>query len=140
MHLSNLLNIHTYTQHVTWKSIREKTTRYSSSGIGMRKQMLLFSIHKATDSIQDLLFYIYRLLLPLMLFVLLYIYHSTLLLLSDMHIAQIDSTFSTCQHTQLNNLYSDALSDTESLTKKSYLKSGSSVFPRVYILLKCYVN
>ena len=37
MHLTKLLKIHTYTQHVTWKPIREKTTRFSSSWIGMRK-------------------------------------------------------------------------------------------------------
>ena len=42
MHLTKLLKIHTYTQHVTWKPIREKNTRCSSSRIGMRKLMHLF--------------------------------------------------------------------------------------------------
>ena len=63
--------------------------------------MHLFSIHKATDSIQDILLYLYKLLLPLMHSSLLYLYHSTLLLRSDPHTAWIDSTFSICLHTQL---------------------------------------
>ena len=37
MHLTKLLNIDTYTQYVMWKPIRENTTRFSSSRIGMRK-------------------------------------------------------------------------------------------------------
>ena len=130
MHLSKLLNIHTYTHHVTWKPIQEKTVRCSSSGIGMRKQMHLLSIHKAIDFVQDLIFYLYILILCLMLFDLLYIYHSTLLLLNDLHTAQIDSTFSICLCTQLQNHYSDALNDLDSLTKTIYLQSSSSIFSK----------
>ena len=100
-HITKLLNIHTYTQHITWKPIREKTTRCSSSRICMRKQMHLLSVHKATYSVQYLIFYLYRLLPPLMLFDLLYPYHSTLLLLSDTHTASIDSTFFIYLRTQL---------------------------------------
>ena len=125
-----LLNIHTNTQHVTWKPIWTKTTRCSSLSIGMRKQMHLLSVHNATDSIQDLLFYLYRLLLPLMLSDILYLYHYTLLLCSDMHTAWIDSTFSICLCTQLQNLYFDALNDLDSLTKTIYLQSSSSVFSK----------
>ena len=62
MHLSKLFNIHTYTQHVTWKPIQAKTTRCSSFGIGMRKQMHLLFVHKAIDSVQALLFYLYKLI------------------------------------------------------------------------------
>ena len=130
MHLSKLLNIHTYTQHITWKPIWEKTARCSSSGIGMRKQMHLLSIHKAIDYVQDLLFYLHRLLLPLMLSNLLYLYLSTLLILRNPHTSWIDSTFSTCMHTQLQNQYSNALSDPDSLTKTINFQSSSSVFSK----------
>ena len=90
---------------------------------------LLFA-HKATYSIQDLLFYLYRLFLPLMLSDLIS-FSSYSTPTSDLHTARIDSTFPTRLRTQLQNLYSDALNDTESLTKNSYLKSSSSAFPRV---------
>ena len=112
MHFFNLLNIHTYTQHVTWKPIWEKTTRFSSYGIGMRKEMHLLSAHKSTNFVQDLLFYLYRLLLPLFLFVLLYPYFSTLLL-RDLHTTWIEVTFSICLRTQLQIHYSDALNNPE---------------------------
>ena len=117
MHLSKLLNIHTYTQHVTWKPIWEKTTRFYSSSIGMRKQMHLLSVYKAIDSIKYLLFYLYIFLLPLMLYVLLYLYHSTLLLLSDPHTTWIKSTFSIYLRNQLQIHYSDALNDLELPTR-----------------------
>ena len=113
MHLSKLLIIHTYTQHVTWKPIQEKSTRCSSSGNGMRKQMHILSVHKAIDYAQDILFYPYILILPLMLSILLYLYHSTLLLLSDPHIAWIEQKFSISIRTQLQIHYSDALNDPE---------------------------
>ena len=48
-----------------WNPIQEKTTRYSSSG--MRKYMHLLFAHKDTDSIQDILIYLYKLSPPLML-------------------------------------------------------------------------
>ena len=117
MHFSKLLNNHIYTQNVTWKPIWEKTTRCSSFGIGMRKQMHLLSIHKATNSVQYILFYHYRLLSPLMLYILLYLYHSTLLLLNDPHTSWINSTFSICLHPQMQIHYSNALNDPESLTQ-----------------------
>ena len=66
MHLTKLHNIHTYTQHITWKPIQEKTTRCSSSRIGIRKQIHLFSMKKDADSIQYLIFYILQTFLPLM--------------------------------------------------------------------------
>ena len=63
--------------------------------------MHLLFVHRAIDVVQDILFYLYRLLLPLILSIFLYLYHSTLLLLSDPHIAWIESTFSICLGTQL---------------------------------------
>ena len=78
--------------------------------------MHLLSVHKPADSVQDLLFYIYRIFLPLMLSdILSFSSYSTPT--SDPHTAWIDPTFSTCLRTQLQNHYSDALSDLESLTK-----------------------
>ena len=78
--------------------------------------MHLLYAHKDEESVQDILFYLYRLFLPLMLSNLLsFSPYSTPT--SDMHTTWIDSTFHTCLCTQLQNLYSDALSDLESLTK-----------------------
>ena len=78
--------------------------------------MHLLSMHKAADSVQDLLFYLYRLFLPLMLSDLLsFSFYSTSP--SDPHIAWIDSTFPTHLCTQLQNLYSDALNDIKPLTR-----------------------
>ena len=74
------------------------------------------SAHKAADSIQDILFYLYRIFLPLMLFDILsiYLYPTPT---SDPCTSWIDSTFSTCLRTQLQTLYTDALNNTESLQK-----------------------
>ena len=72
--------------------------------------MHLLSWHKAADSVQDILFYLYRLFLPLMLFDLLS-FSSYSTPTSDLHTAWIDSTFSTCMRTQLQKHYYDALSD-----------------------------
>ena len=63
--------------------------------------MHLLFVHRSTYVVQYILFYLYRLLLPLILSIFLYLYHSTLLLLSDPHTAWIDSTFSICLGTQL---------------------------------------
>ena len=97
--------------------------------------MHLLYVHKATDSVQYLLFYLYIFLLPLMLYDILYLYHSTLLLLSDPHIAWINSTFPTHLCNQLQNLYSDALSDTKSLTRMhtSILAQASYQDSRYYL-------
>ena len=77
--------------------------------------MHLLSAHKDADSVLDL-FYLYKVFLPLMLSNLLsFSFYSTPP--SDLHITWIDSTFSTCLCTQLQNLYSDALNNTNSLTK-----------------------
>ena len=130
MHLSKLLNIHTYTRHAAWKPIRKKTTMCTSSGIGIRKQMHLLFVHKAIEFVQYLLSCLYIILLPLTLSVFLYLYHSTLLLLSDLNTSWIDSTFYICLRTQLQNHYFDALNDTDSLTKTIYLQSSSSVFSK----------
>ena len=64
--------------------------------------MHLLSVHRAIDSVQYLLFYLYRFLFPLMLSVLLYLYHSTLLLLNDLHTSWIESYFYICLCTQLH--------------------------------------
>ena len=89
---------------------------------------ILFA-HKATDSFQDLLFYLYRLFLTLMLSDLLsFSFYSTPT--SDLQTTWIDSTFSTCLCTHLQNHYFDALSDPESLTKTTYHKSSSSIFSK----------
>ena len=73
--------------------------------------MHLLSVYQATNSVQDLLFYLYRLPLPLTLSDILYLYLSTLLLLSDTHTAWIDSTFSIYLRIQLQIYYSNALSN-----------------------------
>ena len=85
--------------------------------------MHLLSTHKAVDSIQYLLFSVYRLFLPLMLSDILS-FSSYFTPTSDPHTIWINSTFSTRLRTQVQNLYSDALNDTESLTK---------ILPQVYL-------
>ena len=100
--------------------------------------MHLFSIHKDTDSVQDLLFYLYRLPLPLILSDILYLYHSTIFLLSDPHTAWIDSTFYIFLRTQLYIHYSDALNDPESLNKLSTSSLAQASFPRVQTLTQNY--
>ena len=78
--------------------------------------MHLFPVHKVADSVQDILFYLYRLFLPLILSgILSFSSYSTPT--SDPHTTWIDSTFPTRLRTQLQNLYSNAPSDTESLTR-----------------------
>ena len=80
--------------------------------------MHLSSTHTTADSVQDLLFYLYILFLPLMLFDLLSSsFYSTST--GDPHITWIDSTFSIYLRTQLQNHYFGALSNPESLTKTS---------------------
>ena len=75
--------------------------------------MHLLSVHKAADFVQDILFDINRLFLPLMLSDLLsFSLYSALT--NNPHKSWIDSTFSNFLHTQLHNHYSDALSDLES--------------------------
>ena len=72
--------------------------------------MHLLSAHKVADFLQDLLFYIYRLFLPLVLsYLLSFSFYSTPT--RDPHTSYIDSTFSTCLRTQLQNRYFDALND-----------------------------
>ena len=71
------------------------------------------SVHKSTDSVQYLLFYLYKLLFPLMLYVPLYLYHPTLLLLSDSHIAWIDLLSLSVCTLNCRSTYSDALGDLE---------------------------
>ena len=61
---------------------------------------LFFSAHKATDYVQDIRYYLYRLFLPLMLFDLLFFY-SYSIPTNDPHTSWIDSTFSTRLCTQL---------------------------------------
>ena len=78
--------------------------------------MHLLYAHKPADSIQDLFFYLYIIFLPLMLSDLLS-FSSYSTPTSDPHTAWIASTFSTRLCTQLQNLYLDALNDTESLIK-----------------------
>ena len=91
--------------------------------------MHLLSTHKVAEYVQDLLFYLYRLFLPHILFDLLsFSLYSTPT--SDMHTAWTDLTFSTYLCTQLQNHYSDAPSNPESLTKISYLNSSSRVFSK----------
>ena len=83
--------------------------------------MHLLSSHKDADYVQDILFYIYRIFLPLMLSNLLS-FSSYSNPTSDLHTSWIESTFSTCLRTQLQNLYSDALNDIELLPKTSYFQ------------------
>ena len=72
-------------------------------------------MHKDVDYIKDIVFYIYRIFLPRVLSdILSFSSYSTPT--SDSHIAWTDSTFSTHPCTQMQNLYSDALNDTEALT------------------------
>ena len=67
-------------------------------------------VHKDTNSIQYLIFFIYIFFLPLMLSDLLS-FSSYSTPTSDLHTTWIDSTFSTCLRTQLQNRYFDALND-----------------------------
>ena len=78
--------------------------------------MNLLSAQKDAKVVQDILFYLYRLFLCLLLSSLLS-FSSYFTPNSDPHTTWIDSTFSTCLCTQMQNLYSDTLYDQESLTK-----------------------
>ena len=91
-------NIDTYTQNITWKSIRTKTIRWLF--IWHEKYMHLLSAHYAVESVLDILLYIYILFLPLMLSNIL----SALSLLhsnNDLHTAYIKSISPTLLRTQL---------------------------------------
>ena len=73
--------------------------------------MHLFFVHKSTEYVQYIIFYLYRLFLPLMLYDILS-FSSYSIPTGDPHTSRIESTFPTHLHTQLYNLYSDALNDT----------------------------
>ena len=93
---------------------------------------VLFIWHEEIDApyyVQDLLFYLYILFLPLMLLgILSFSFYPTPT--SDLHTSYINSTLSTCVGTKLQNHYSDPLSDLESFTKTTYLIYSSSVFSK----------
>ena len=87
--------------------------------------MHLSYVYKVAYYSQYSLLFIYRLFLPLMLYVFLFLsFYSTPT--SDPHTTWIDLTFSTCLRTQLQTLYSDALSDTVLLYQNPLLPAQIS--------------
>ena len=114
MHQYKLFNIHTYTQHVTWKPIWEKPQGALHLALAWGNRCT-FCLHTKLQTLFKILSSIFTYFSSLSCSLIFSLSHSTLLLPSDPHTAWIDPTFSTYLRTHLQNHYSYALTDTYSL-------------------------